>query len=208
MPTSAPDEQPAVSSAPGEAGGPEPRVVGTDSLKGLAHPLRLRLLGELNARGAATASQLGEALGESSGTTSYHLRQLHRHGFVEEDPEQGSGRERVWIPRRGGWKLPAFDLAEDPDSASAVDLVLRAQLHADQQRIVEAMANARSWPAPWREVTTRRDAYVTVDPEQLGRLRAELDELLDRYREADPGPGARRVSVVYSLIPTEHEARR
>src|SRR6478609_4808175 len=77
-----------------------PHVVGPPALKGLAHPLRLKLLAELNARGSATASQLGTALGESSGSTSYHLRQLHRHGFVEEDVEQGTGRERVWIPRR------------------------------------------------------------------------------------------------------------
>lgn len=202
-----PDPSPEDQTPPGETATtrPEPRVVDPDTLKGLAHPLRLQLLTELSARGSATASQLANALGESSGATSYHLRQLHRHGFVEEDRAQGSGRERVWIPRSGGWKLPVFDLAEDPASASAVDLVLRAQLHADQQRVVEAMAGARTWPREWREVTTRRDAHVTVDPDQLGRLRAEMDALIDRYRDTEAGPGARRVSVVYSLIPTEHE---
>jgi DNA-binding transcriptional ArsR family regulator len=182
-------------------------VVDPDALKGLAHPLRLRLLGELNARGSATASQLAAALGESSGSTSYHLRQLHRHGFVEEDPDRGSGRERVWIPRRGGWKVPVFDLADDPANAPAVEVLLQAQLRADQQRVAEAMTHARTWPRQWREVTTRRDAHVTADPEQLGRLRAELDALIDRYRDAEPAPGARRISVVYSLIPTEHEGR-
>lgn len=204
MPPQTPEQQP----PPAEAGSiPEPRVVDADALKGLAHPLRLQLLSELNARGSATASQLATALGESSGSTSYHLRQLHRHGFVEEDPDRGSGRERVWIPRRGGWKVPVVDLAEDPANASAVELVMQAQMQADQQRVVEAMARARTWPRQWREVMTRRDAHLTVDPEQLGRLRAELDALIDRYRDAEPVPGARRVSVVYSLIPTEHEGR-
>ena len=187
---------------------PEPRVVDPDALKGLAHPLRLQLLGELHDRGSATASQLAAALGESSGTTSYHLRQLHRHGFVEEDPDRGSGRERVWIPRRGGWSLPVFDLADDPASASAVDLVVRAQMEADQRRLVEVMAHARTWPQEWRDVTVRHDTHVTLDPRQVESMRTELDAVIDRYRGAEPGAGARRVSVVYSLTPTEHEADR
>ncbi len=184
----------------------EPNVVGPDALKGLAHPLRLRLLGELNARGSATASQLGAALGESSGSTSYHLRQLHRHGFVEEDAAQGTGRERVWIPRRGGWNLPALDLAADPTSAAAVDLVLHAQLQADQQRLLEVMSRAGSWPKEWRDASARRDTHVTLDAEQVNAMRAEIDDVIDRYRGAEPGTGARRVSVVYNVMPTEHEA--
>jgi DNA-binding transcriptional ArsR family regulator len=184
-----------------------PSVVGPDALKGLAHPLRLRLLGELNARGSATASQLGAALGESSGSTSYHLRQLHRHGFVEEDTAQGTGRERVWIPRRGGWNLPALDLAADPTSAAAVDLVLQSQLQADQQRLLDVMSRAGSWPKEWRDASARRDTHVTLDPGQVNAMRAEIDAVIDRYRGAEAGTGARRVSVVYNVMPTEHEAR-
>jgi DNA-binding transcriptional ArsR family regulator len=182
-------------------------VVGTVALKGLAHPLRLRLLAELNARGWATASQLAAALGESSGSTSYHLRQLDRHGFVEEDPDRGTARERVWIPRRGGWSLPALDLAADPASAAAVDLVLRAQLDSDQSAVLDVMARARDWPAEWRDAPVRRSAYLSLDPAQVAALHADLDEVLDRYRDAGPGAGARRVSVVYHLLPTEHEVQ-
>lgn len=185
---------------------PETHVVGPGALKGLAHPLRLRLLAELNARGSATASQLGAALGESSGSTSYHLRQLDRHGFVEEDTEQGTGRERVWIPRRGGWSLPVLELAEDPGNAAAVDLVLQAQMQADQQRLLDVMSRASSWPQEWQDVTVRRDTHVTLDADQLASMHAEIDEVINRYRDIASGPGARRVSVVYHLLPTEHEA--
>jgi DNA-binding transcriptional ArsR family regulator len=180
-------------------------VVGTPALKGLAHPLRLRLLAELNARGSATASQLASALGESSGSTSYHLRQLDRHGFVEEDPDRGTGRERVWIPRRGGWTLPALDLADDPANTAAVDLVLQAELRSDQQALLEVMARARTWPAEWHDAPVRRSTHLSLDPSQVAALHAELDEVIDRYRDSGPGAGARRVSVVYHLLPTEHE---
>ena len=64
----------------------EPAVQVTDvrALRALAHPLRTRLLGQLRFHGPATASQLGRAVGESSGATSYHLRQLEACGFDEE----------------------------------------------------------------------------------------------------------------------------
>jgi len=86
------------------------------SLRGLAHPLRMRLLSTLRHDGPATASQLAEKLGESSGATSYHLRQLAAHGFVEDDPERGKGRERWWRAAKEGTR---FDdsLFDSPDPA-------------------------------------------------------------------------------------------
>src|SRR5688572_10834361 len=67
-----------------------------ESLKGLAHPLRVKILDLLSTYGPATATGLAERLGESSGATSYHLRQLARHGFVREVEGRGTGRERWW----------------------------------------------------------------------------------------------------------------
>jgi DNA-binding transcriptional ArsR family regulator len=64
-------------------------------LRGLAHPLRLRLLDFL-LEGPSTASILARRLGESTGATSYHLRALQRSGWVEEDVSRGSARERWW----------------------------------------------------------------------------------------------------------------
>jgi Helix-turn-helix domain len=45
-------------------------------LRGLAHPIRVRLLYLLETDGPATATQLGRRIGQSSGVTSYHLRML------------------------------------------------------------------------------------------------------------------------------------
>ena len=100
-------------------------LVSADSLKGMAHPLRLALLSALEARGRATASLLAADLGESSGATSYHLRQLHRHGFVVDADQQGTGRERWWQPVPGGWTMSA-ELLTAPGTRAAADLVLNA----------------------------------------------------------------------------------
>ena len=63
-------------------------------LRALSHPVRLRMLGLLRAEGPATATGLATRLGLNSGATSYHLRQLATHGFVEDDDSRGDGRER------------------------------------------------------------------------------------------------------------------
>lgn len=182
-------------------------VVGPEALKGLAHPLRLELLAALDERGSATASQLAADLGESSGATSYHLRQLFRHGFVEEDADHGTARERYWIPRRGGWSLPAFELADDPRNAVAVDIVLQAAMQQDQRRLLQTMVNARTWPQEWRDAARRHDVHVTLNADQTQRMLTELDGILARYKALAAGPGARRVSVVLTSAPTEHESR-
>jgi DNA-binding transcriptional ArsR family regulator len=74
-------------------------------LRALSHPLRRRILRELSVRGSATSTTIGEALGANTGTTSYHLRQLHKFGFIEEIPERSTGRERWWRRAQGSRDL-------------------------------------------------------------------------------------------------------
>jgi DNA-binding transcriptional ArsR family regulator len=190
----------AVNSTPAQ---PDPRVVGPETLKGLAHPLRMRLLTELHDRGRATATQLATALGESSGATSYHLRQLHRHGFIVEDPG-GTGRERYWRPVPGGWNLPVLDLADDAATSPAVDLVFREQLVQDMERALRAMQQARSWPQPWRDSIRRMETRLSLTPDQVQALHEDLDAIIDRYRLVSGEPGSRRVLLTINTTPTEH----
>ena len=49
----------------------------------------------LRTRGPLTATQAARLLGESSGTCSFHLRQLAKYGLVEETGG-GTGREKPW----------------------------------------------------------------------------------------------------------------
>ena len=80
----------------------EKRTIELDArtLRAIAHPLRMRMLGILRTEGPATATSLAARLGESSGTTSWHLRQLAEHGFIEEDSERGNRRDRWWPNRK------------------------------------------------------------------------------------------------------------
>jgi DNA-binding transcriptional ArsR family regulator len=51
--------------------------------KALSHPLRQRILERLSVGGEASPSQLSRALDEPLGNVAYHVRILHRLGFVE-----------------------------------------------------------------------------------------------------------------------------
>ena len=65
------------------------------ALRALAHPTRLAIRELLLREGSLTATQASRLLGESTASTSYHLRQLAKYGFIE-PAEGGRGRERPW----------------------------------------------------------------------------------------------------------------
>ena len=128
------------------------RILDARAMRGLAHPLRMALLNALRRGGPATASQLAAKLGESSGATSYHLRQLAEHGFVEDAPERGKGRERWWKAVHEGVQ---FDdaLLKDPDPAvrGAADLFIHEVANIHTQELSTWLDNAndtRPYRAP------------------------------------------------------------
>jgi len=96
------NEEAPVDPSAAEAPAPWHNALDLTALRALAHPLRVEIMNELSDFGPATASMLAERLGESSGATSYHLRQLAKHDIIVEDTERGSGRERWWRMAPGG----------------------------------------------------------------------------------------------------------
>lgn len=143
-----------------------------DTLKAISHPLRLRLLGRLRLEGPSTASELGRSLGESSGSMSYHLRQLERFGFVGDAEEQPSGRERRWRALHDGTSFPD-SLSELDGGREYVDAVRRRQ----EEHLREGLA---AWTEPRRGIG-HSDYFVALDPDDLKALVEELDSVIARY---------------------------
>ncbi|MDT0462409.1 ArsR/SmtB family transcription factor [Streptomyces gibsoniae] len=154
------------------------------SLRGLAHPLRMRLLDALRFDGPATASQLAARLGESSGATSYHLRQLAAHGFVEDAPEQGKGRERWWRAAVQGLRFDD-DLLEDSDPAvrGAADFYLH-ELATNQARELSTWLGTRhEWSEEWGRSTDMSSATLRLTPELTRELVQKVHALVESYRD-------------------------
>ncbi|WP_371616093.1 ArsR/SmtB family transcription factor [Streptomyces sp. NBC_00454] len=174
-------------SVPPEPSEPEVRLLDAQSLRGLAHPLRIRLLGALRHDGPATASQLAERLGESSGATSYHLRQLASHGFVEDAPEHGKGRERWWRAAHDG---TAFDESlvfdEDPATRGAAEVFLAEILKIHTQELNNWLGQAHSWPVEWRRGSDLSDFTLQLTPAQSHELILKMHDLVNSYRDLPP----------------------
>ena len=146
----------------------EPAVQVTDvrALRALAHPVRNRLLGQLRLGGPATASQLGRVIGESSGSTSYHLRQLEAYGFVEEVEGQGTARERWWRARHRMTSWQAADLVAQEGGSEVQDEMTRLQI--DQHaRVLDAWHTQKESLGPeWTAVASLNDHGMRLRPDQ------------------------------------------
>ena len=176
------------------------------TLRGLAHPVRVRLLGMLRIDGPSTATKLGERLGLSSAATSYHLRQLATYGFIVDAEDLSAGRERWW---RAAHRVTTFDLtpSSDPDSAAEGEAYLRSVVEISAGNVQPLPGGAADAPAG---VAGRRDAE-RPDPaahRRAGRRAraARCGRCVDaRPRADDPDAdvpeGARRVNVQLQVYP-------
>jgi DNA-binding transcriptional ArsR family regulator len=153
------------------------------SLQGLAHPLRVQLVDQLNLHGPATATQLAARLGESSGATSYHLRQLEKYGFVEEDPGRGSGRERWWRRVAMRISVEAQTLTESPAARDATMLVLNEFLRGKMARIQAWRDSYERWPREWLDASVESSGHLRVTAEELGQVNAEIDAVITAWVE-------------------------
>ena len=119
------------------------------ALKALAHPLRLRMLGLLRIDGPATASGLAERLGLNSGATSYHLRQLAQHGFIKEDQQRGSRRDRWW---RASHEMTTYLSGDVEGEALDAGLAfLQAALSWQMHQMQGALNAFAALPPEWRQ---------------------------------------------------------
>ena len=154
------------------------------ALRGLAHPLRVQLIYTLRLDGPATASQLAEKLGESSGATSYHLRQLATYGFVEDAPEHGKGRERWWRAAHDG---TMFDDSLFTDSTPAVrgaiDLVMHAVATTHTQELSTWLGNRHTWSEDWAQGTDMSDMTLRLTPRLARELIEKMHDLVESYRD-------------------------
>lgn len=161
---------------------PRERTLDARALRGLAHPLRIRLLGALRHDGPATASQLAEKLGESSGATSYHLRQLAAHGFVEDDPERGKGRERWWKAAHGGTSMrDDLRTSSDPEVRGAADLFLHEVATIHTQELSTWLGTSRDWPEDWTLSSDLSDFTLRLTAGQLRELTEKAHRLVESY---------------------------
>jgi len=164
-------------------------VPGPEGLKALSHPGRLRMLGLLRSEGPATATTLATRLGLNSGATSYHLRQLEKHGFIVEDTSRGNARDRWW---RATHQYTRTDIAdattpEEHDTHGAYIQTV-AMIYAEQlQRAVEEM---QLIPHAWLDASNLSDWTLQLTPARAKALVEALHDVVEAWPEDDGDPEA------------------
>jgi DNA-binding transcriptional ArsR family regulator len=196
--------EPAVPQATPRSGG-RSQVELTDArqMRAVAHPTRLALIGLLRREGPLTATQAGGRLGQSSGSMSFHLRQLAKYGLVEETGA-GTGRQKPWraTARFTNWSATP----EDPDLAEATaefSRVIAARYAALTEAWIEQQAEE---PDAWKTASQFGDTFLWLTPEELTRLGEQVAALLEPYeaRSADENErpeGSRLVSWLNLAFP-------
>ncbi|GAA1987909.1 helix-turn-helix domain-containing protein [Isoptericola halotolerans] len=190
--------------------GRRPDRLSATRLRGLSHPLRVRILDLLQVHGALTASGLAELVGESSGSTSYHLRQLAKHQFVQEVEGRGTARERWWEAAPGGFSIGPEQ--EDDVGTRTTKSLVNAEFERSRQekiwRLLDMMGDSAiddSALARWKDAVTLTTSNLFATPDQLARLveavSAALEEQLAPLKDQEGVPGAVPVQIHFNAFP-------
>jgi hypothetical protein len=164
------------------------------------HPVRAALLELIEREGVITATDAARELGGSTGLYSFHLRQLARHGIIEEAPA-ARGRVRPWrLGEPGAARTP--EPRPGTVSDAALSTVARGLEDESYRRWLEHRDAA---PGPWR----RDEAFsqvVYLTPDEMAGMAEVVRALIAQYRHREDRPAARPpdaapVAVVARLFP-------
>ncbi|MFI1254779.1 ArsR family transcriptional regulator [Streptomyces netropsis] len=169
----------------------QPRDTG-DELR--EHEVRTALLDLLAEVGTVTATEAAVRLGYSSGLCSFHLRQLARHGHIEEAPHHG-GRARPWRLRQHDSTTGA------PEEEQFGDLARGLEDESWQRWL----AQRDQAPAEWRH-DEAFSAVTYLTPEEMSRVADVVRRALAPYQDREQRPlarpeGARPVALITRLFP-------
>ena len=158
----------------------------------VTHPVRAGLLRLLREHGAITATDAAAALGHSSGLCSFHLRQLARHGYIEEIPG-AKGRVRPWR------------LATESPAAAADSEFSQLARGLEDESYQRWLDRRHTAPADWRQ-DEAFSSVVYLAPGELTEVAGAIREVLARYADREHRPlarpaHARPVGVLARLFP-------
>lgn len=171
-------------------------------LRAIAHPVRNRILGELDAQGSLRAADIARELGIPANQASFHLRQLAKYGLVEEDPAAARDkRDRVWrATGDGAMDVNLKQLRKSPGGKAAADVFMRSSAAWGHVVVDHAFAQADEERG---HVSVTQHA-LRLDQEDARELTAELSEVLARWTERSRAGGADRRTYLYYAAVLPH----
>jgi DNA-binding transcriptional ArsR family regulator len=158
----------------------QPKRLDSRSLRGLAHPLRIRILSTLRLDGPSTATRLARQFGQDSGNISWHLRQLAVHGFIAEDAARGTRRERWWYALHPANRLDLASFTADAGAEGPIGVYLRQALEQYFERAAAFLAE--DWSGEWQQASEFSGWQIELSPADLRTLNDELKAVVARHQ--------------------------
>jgi DNA-binding transcriptional ArsR family regulator len=168
-------------------------------LRAIAHPLRNRILTELEASGSLRAADIARILDVPANQASFHLRQLAKYGLVEEDVAAARDkRDRVW--RTTSAAVMDVDLAalEKAPGGKAASAVFRRNKAAWNHFVVDAAYSEERPEGTMRSIGEFALKLTRDEARQVSEeVNALLQEWADRTRGTDPD---RRTYLLLTIL--------
>ena len=209
-PPERPDRESARSESPAQRiPGKSIKLTDPETMRALAHPARIALWQHLLLEGPATATECSPFAALSPSACSYHLRQLARFGFVEQDQEAAAtGRERPW---RAVVSSTTIEDLDDPVAEMAARLLNSSLDEHWREARRRYLAHEENYPADWRRAAGGDQTVLYATADELARLRDQIRELyvpLIRLSGQERPAGAQPVQGVIEFAPLFDPAGR
>lgn len=167
--------------------------------------MRVQIYDILSQYGPQTASSLAQKLGESTGSTSYHLRALAKQDLIQECTDRGTGRERWWERPIGGISFANADAMKTPAGRAATQIVMNEFFRNRNEQLMDFMnAGLAGAGERWQAGTLISTATARLTPEQSAELASKImaliDDAVDTYRN-QTGEDVRPVTIRADVFP-------
>ncbi|GII75756.1 transcriptional regulator [Sphaerisporangium rufum] len=186
-------------------------ITDPQTMRALAHPVRLAILERLQRHGPATATQLAPDVGATPSVTSWHLRHLAAFGLVRDAEPGPDRRQRWWEAVARGFRFQAPEDPDDGEGWSAASVLTREMFLRSQDLPGRWAAEVEPGLEPaWRRLAGLADTRVVVSAEELAAIEDAIESILAPYVTRDPAerPGdGRSVRLLRYTLPEAAEDR-
>lgn len=151
-------------------------------MRALAHPLRMKLLGELRVTSPATVGMLAADVGESAGTVSYHLKALASGGFIERAESASSDRRETWWRASHEFtELGSAAPESSPEYLEANNQLRHQSIDMLADELHRAVERERELPTGWVEAAGSSDVVTFLSATELAAARSEIETVLSKW---------------------------
>ncbi|GAA1253136.1 helix-turn-helix domain-containing protein [Kitasatospora nipponensis] len=182
-------------------------ITDPQTMRALAHPVRLAILEQLQRHGPATATRLAPVVGATPTVTSWHLRHLAGFGLVRDAEPGPDRRQRRWEAVGRGFR---FEVTNDGEAGSAAQALAQQMFLRSGDLPGRWITEVGPGLEPeWRRLGGLANTRLTVSAEELARIEEAIERVLAPYvnREPDERPaGSRGVRLMRYVLPEAADA--